>query len=174
MDKREANRKIAWMSKCARRMVARDGTFGIYDSEDIAQNVMIGLLRHPKFLELGSGWIARVARNKAADTVRVLKKERKIELVPRTVPAELQVAESSESENYCTASTSQTLDLRMDLQKALAGLQKPLMITLWLYSQGYSCLEIAAITKTNRSTVRTRLFYGRKAAQKLLAEAGLV
>lgn len=49
MDKREENRKIAWMSNCARAKAARHGRLGINDAEDIAQNVMIYLLRN-KFL----------------------------------------------------------------------------------------------------------------------------
>lgn len=173
MDKREASRKFAWMRRTAKNMAARYGRIGINDSEDIAQNVMICVLRNPNSLELGTRWISKAVKNNVIDALRRFTKERDNTFVPPKADHDLKVSEPLDFEQYCSASTSQTPDLRLDLAHALASMQKPLMMTLWLYSQGYSCVEIAAITNTNRSTVRTRLFYGRKTAQKLLIEADL-
>lgn len=174
MDDKERKQKLEWMRGCVRSMAARYGKIGINDPDDIAQNAMICLLKNRNCFELGAGWISKVVRNNALDALRRYGKEKSKTHVPKHVPGDIFVAEARDFEEYCASSASELHDLRIDLLNTLAGLQKPMMHTLWLFSQGYSCKEIAVITGANRSTVRTRLYYGRKAAQALLINAGIV
>lgn len=173
MEKQQANEKLAWMLQQAKKMAMRYGMIGIHDSDDIAQNAMIYLLKKKDCLELGNGFIAKVVRSHAFDALRRLSREEKRCVSPVAKQTDLQIAESCDFDEN-SADFVPDNDLRMDLKEALLGLKEPLMKTLWLFAQGYSCQEIARMTKTNSATVRTRLHYGRKAAQRLLIEAGIV
>ena len=173
MDNRQTEKRLAWMRSWAKKQARQYGSIGINDADDIAQNAMIYLLRNPNCLELGRGWISKVVRSTALDAFRCSTRAKRIPLQPKIEHGDLRVEDSCNFEQHYCASTEEVLDLRMDLQKALANLQKPLLTALWLFSQGYSCKEIGVITNTNSSTVRTRIYYGRRAAQKLVVQAGI-
>ena len=121
------------------------------DAEDVTQEVFIKLLKkmncHFLDLEHLKAWLFRVTKNQAVDHLRKQKKQRETQLLPD--------------------SGTQEPDLLSELQDLKVEDREVLYL---YYYEGYTINEIAALTRTNKNTVGSRLIRARKHLKKLLQE----
>lgn len=126
------------------------------DSEDALQNTLIRFYRHGRHLkdeEHIKAWLIKVAQNEAK---RILKKNASGGAQPLC--------------DYAGAVFSDQLE-RKELFLSLMGLDEKYATALYLfYYEGYQTAEIASLTGTSPSTVRTRLSRGRELLKRVLSE----
>jgi RNA polymerase sigma-70 factor (ECF subfamily) len=152
------------------------GPFWIADAEDIVQAAIIKLLRG-KGLLASKGELYTVVRSAAADVGRIQGREtkRKAKVADGTVSI---VVYETVDEHGCIRREPGYLpdrnacepDLRWRLERVLKQISPEHREVLILYWEGYDYNQIARRTKTSLGTVRSRLYYARKAAQELLSD----
>ena len=125
------------------------------DSEDALQNTLIRFYRNSHKLsseEHIKAWLIRVAQN---ESKRILRKNRGT-AAPRV--------------EWIGESFSDDLE-KKELFLALMSLDEKYSTALYLhYYEGYSCEEIAKLTVSVPSTVRSRLSRGRELLKHILSE----
>ncbi|MCA9805098.1 MAG: RNA polymerase sigma factor [Cyanobacteria bacterium HKST-UBA02] len=129
------------------------------DAREIAQEVLIkAWLKMDLAKPTLRAWLRTTCRNTVADHWKCTK-DRPL----RVLDENPQVHEPSyEPELYS--------DLRSKIGKALFCLEEDTRQAVMLQNYGASCQEIAMITCTKPSTVKTRIYYGRKTLRRALQE----
>ena len=129
-------------------------------SLDLVQETFLKAFRHLRSLrddEKFGGWLFRIAHQKCIQQWRRRDREVEPEL-PETddSPVELLIREEQEEEF-------------MKLLEKLPVAQRSAIVLH--YIEDFSLEEIAQITGTNTGTVKSRLYYAKRALRKLLEEA---
>lgn len=128
----------------------------IQDSEDAVSAVFIKLMNRNIIFtcpEDEKKWLIVVACNHCKSQLRFNKKHRRID-----------IQELPEQEYWNNSENSELLDLILSMSEKYKNV-------LYLhYYEGYSLKEIAKMTDSKESTVRSRLFYGKKKLLKLLGD----
>jgi RNA polymerase sigma-70 factor (ECF subfamily) len=150
---------------------------GAGDAEDVAQEVMIKLLKVSAFeKEIKSGWLYKVARNCLVDCRRKMAMERHLFNHALFVDITGAVRVSSEDEPIYVPVVRESgfqwePDFRALVEKSVSELSEPQKITLLLYAEGYSYDEIASAMGVNIGTVRSRLNFARKRIKSEVGDA---
>lgn len=119
-----------------------------HDSEDAVSMVFCRMMQKcPNFenTEQEKAWLMVTACNECKSILRSMKRHPKVDISD--------IPETAMTENY---EKSEMLETIMELDEKYSS-----VLYLHFYL-GYSLTEIAKITKQNTSTVRSRLFYGKK------------
>ncbi len=161
--------EIAQLFETASKIASRYGRIGLSEPEDIVQKTMIKVLDKNDGRKPSVAWMRAVLRNIARDEMRSATRDFKN-----------MISESDNDEEHgsileCDFASSYKaepveFDLMPKLKEMLAKLSLPLQRVLVLHVEGYSYEEIAAMTKVNIGTVRSRLFYARRKARHLLRD----
>jgi RNA polymerase sigma-70 factor (ECF subfamily) len=135
-------------------------------AEDIVNEAFVAVWQQASnFTGTGSavGWVRRIVRNKAIDWLR---KQRDVSLSGPAQDAIFnQIPDPASSPLQQVESASDANQLRL----ALAHLSVEHRETIWLcYFEDKGVSEIALITQCPESTVKTRLYYARKALREYL------
>jgi RNA polymerase sigma-70 factor, ECF subfamily len=135
-------------------------------AEDVVNEAFVAVWQQAQhFTGSGSaiGWVRRIARNKAIDWLR---KQRDVSLSGEAQDAIFnQIPDPSFSPLDQAESTCEANQLRA----ALAHLSLEHREAIWLcYFEDKSIADIALITQCPESTVKTRLYYARKALSGLV------
>jgi RNA polymerase sigma-70 factor, ECF subfamily len=130
-------------------------------AEDVVNEAFVAVWQQAgQFSATGSaiGWVRRIARNKAIDWLR---KQREVSLSSEAQDALFnQIPDMAKSSLEVMESESDAQELR----HALAQLSLEHREVVWLcYFEDKSVSEIARIVECPENTVKTRLFYARKA-----------
>lgn len=126
----------------------------IHDCEDAVSAVFVKLMqKKPEFktLKEEKAWLVVTACNHCKDQLRFSLRHPKID-----------ISELPEKEYWDNADNSELME------KVLSLPEKYRSVMYLHFFIGYSLKEISQLTKTNESTVRSRLFYGKKKLAKLL------
>ena len=145
------------------------------NAEDITQEVALKLLKAaPTENQLEhAGWLNKVVRNTAIDRWRFEKRE--AQYLDRSLSLDLSgsVCEGPDERKLYTPYQAVAEDMETYLmpiiREKLQEIPKSQRQALVLSSAGFSYSEIADITGATLGTVRSRIHYARKRAQKLLA-----
>ena len=152
------------------RMAKKYGQIGYLDQDDIVQESLLKVFRSNSVIRKpGDGWLVRVVHSAVIDAGRRAAKERPYVFIAS------QVSEVNDEYLYQhSVQDDRKSDVECDLMPRLTNmlqcLSKPLRQVLVLHSEGYSYSDIARLTNTNIGTVRSRLHYARRRAQKLLGD----
>jgi RNA polymerase sigma-70 factor, ECF subfamily len=149
-------------------LLARDRAI----AEDVVNEAFVAVWQQAgHFSGTGSaiGWVRRIARNKAIDWLR---KQREVCLSGDAQDALLnQIPDTAKSPLEVLESASDAHELR----HALSQLSVEHREVVWLcYFEDKSVSEIALIVDCPENTVKTRLFYARKALRGYVASAQAV
>lgn len=164
-------KKLKEMLETAYKYAHHHGRIGIHDVDDIVQNVMLKMIaRDP--MPATTGWLYKTVRSVAYDALRTQYRHRKyIEFYTQSEAFyvnEDTLHSSERFENVAAKQNDVEIDLMPRLKGVLAKLSSPLRVALILHVEGYSNEEIAQMTKTNVGTVKSRIFYARRRAQRLM------
>jgi len=172
---RQTNGEIGSSFQVAKRMARRYGRIGLQEPDDIAQNAMLKLLNRKDDRQPTMGWLYKTVRSAAMDAGRQAARDARYLWRPGDDDSLSSLWERADENGwvhmngkYVIREEHIDMDLMPRLQNMLAMLTMPLRQVLVLYSEGYSYQEIAAVTKANIGTVRSRLHYARKRAKDLL------
>lgn len=146
------------------------------DPEDIAQTVLIKLLTNTKSMpvNISYSWLRTVVRNTITDTHRSHRSDYKYRDHNASLDLNGNVSEAEDEYSFSTPASLQTQendiepDLLPRIKKVLSNLSKSHRQALVLHMEGYSLREIAELTRANEGTVRSRIHYARKHAQRQL------
>jgi RNA polymerase sigma factor (sigma-70 family) len=161
------------MFETAYRYARFHGRIGIYEEDDIVQNVMLKLIaRDP--MPATTGWLYKTVRSVAYDAHRAQNRHKQY-IDFYNGPESFYVNEPSlESTDRMQSIAAKRSDVEIDLMPQLKGvmakLSSPLRVALILHAEGYTNEEIALMTNTNVGTVKSRLFYARRRAQKFMPD----
>jgi RNA polymerase sigma-70 factor, ECF subfamily len=138
-------------------------------AEDIVNEAFVAVWQQAsQYSGTGSaiGWVRRIARNKAIDWLR---KQREVSLSGDAQDALFnQIPDMAKSQLEVLESTSDAHELRL----ALTQLSDEHREVVWLcYFEDKSVSEIARIVECPENTVKTRLFYARKALRGYVTSA---
>lgn len=126
----------------------------VHDCEDAVSAVFVKLMKNkPVFqsYKQEKAWLIITACNHCKSVLRFLLRHPKID-----------IASLPEQEYWDDSENSEMLEIVLSLPKKYR-------IVLYLhYYEGYSLVEISKIINENESTVRSRLFYGKKKLLKLI------
>lgn len=175
MEKVQRSRKeLSSILLMVRKMANSFGKIGLVEVDDLAQNVMIKVLKKPNAGVPPRGWLYKAVRSSASDACRRIVVDRQFRCLEEEFDFG-QVSENASEYNFfegvCSWQVEEKeleIDLLPRLKNMLEKLNKPLRQVLVLHSEGYSYQEIADLTNTNIGTVRSRLHYARKRAKGLL------
>lgn len=160
--------------RTAERMASRFGTIGIHEPADIAQDVMIKVIKKSDGRGANNCWLRKAVQTTAIDAGRAFIREAHLIdhgaevsadgniCVPTDTPTPLYIG-PAEHANHDEVE----IDLIPRLKTVLDQLTKPLRQTLVLHAEGYSYEEIGRIMECNVGTVRSRLHYSRLRAREL-------
>lgn len=130
------------------------------DSYDLTQEVFVSLLKsissyipRRKF----SSWIYKIAHNKCVDYFRIRLKNKYEEIESNTITECFSMEEKVISEQFIVKVFSN-----------LSHSQKEAIILHYFY--GYTASEISKMTSSPITTVKSRLYYGKKIISKYLQE----
>lgn len=161
------------------RMSRSYGRIGLLESEDIAQEVMMKVLRKTDGKVANSRWLYRLVHSSAMDAGRKAVREKRF-LSRDLLEEELQlVSENADKIGYAvnfgnSRDYGAAQDLELDMESALKDVEQklsPAMLqTLLLHCEGYPYEEIASMTGAKIGTVRSRLHHARKRMRVLLGE----
>jgi RNA polymerase sigma-70 factor (ECF subfamily) len=140
----------------------------------VTQDVALKLLKarpHQRQLQ-HAGWLSAVVRNTVIDRARM--QQREAQYLDRSVSLDLSgsVCEGLDEHKWYTPRPLEPQSMEDYLiptvREKLQELPAPQRHALVLLAAGYSYIEIAGITGASVGTVRSRIHYARKRAQKLL------
>ncbi len=168
--------ELRLLMRKAKDAARKYGQIGPYDTDDLVQIAMIKVLKRKGDVPPTTGWLYKVVRSVACDAGRQTKRESEHVLFFEDMHQLSRVCEGADQ--YASVHTSSTYirpedhdpGLAMQLKAMLSQLSAPLRQALLMAAEGYSYEEMAAVTKTNIGTVRSRLYYARQRAQVLLGE----
>jgi RNA polymerase sigma-70 factor (ECF subfamily) len=157
--------------------LAKELVFGNLDPEDVAQNALLKLLANTDNFprKIYSSWLRAVVRNAACDAYRALYLDRKYLDYKVSVDPCGYVSENDEDLLYSDCDSLQTQpvvhepDLLPRIKRIFTRLSEPQRRVFALHLQGYSSSQIANLTDSNTGTVKSRIHYARKEAQRHLA-----
>ncbi len=165
------------LTNAARKMARKYGNAGLNDTDDIAQNALLRVLkRHGNSTLPTIGWLAGAVRFAALDARRANYREEKyvtrgpLENAPDSNGDWLYTFSRLESCAAKVQEPSLEFDELQQVQMVLGKLSEPLRKTVYLVAEGYTYEEVAKRTGTNIGTVRSRMHYARKYAKKLFVD----
>jgi len=177
MDEKALVKKLNWHSRTALEQAVRQftpyvntvisrtlsGRASREDAEELAADVFLSMWNHAGDLDSEQGlrpWLAVVARNKAADWLRL---HRATEPLPEDVPAgEAGPEQQAEQREWAER-----------LWAAVNSLQEPdRTLFIRYYYQEEKLKTIAQELGLRQSAAKQRLFRGRKALKAMLSEGG--
>ena len=143
------------------------------NAEDITQDVALKLLKiMPDERRLRGQWLSKVVQNTVIDRKRAERREAQYRDLSVSLDISGSVCEGLDEQKWYTPwplkPQSIEHDVILALTKCLQQLSAQQRQALVLLAAGYSCDEIAAITGARAGTVRSRIYYARKHARKLL------
>lgn len=146
---------------------------GTSDAEDdIVQDVFIALYKNLHRIypvERLRPYLFRIVRNRCYDELRRLGRFRQVSLDSDEEPGESWLAGDAADGASQPEEVTHWLMLYLDVQKAIDRLPEMQRQTLILYAEEeLSYQEIAQVMNTNIGTVKSRLFYAKKALRQLL------
>lgn len=150
---------FARVKRLALRFTAQD----VLDVDDVIQNVMIKLIE-ARTLGRNNSWLSQVVKNSATDSIRKFARQSKYnryygDKLTEVVDGRRSWLSKSELEQFAEAD---------DLHETLKRLSPEARLVLSLLADDYTYEEIARSTKVMLGTVRSRVFYARVQARKLL------
>lgn len=126
----------------------------IHDCEDAVSAVFVKLMKSKPFFEnrqQEKAWLIVTACNQCKSMLRFSLRHPRVD-----------ISDLPEQEYWESTENSEMLEL-------VFSMPAKYRIVLYLhYYEGYSLKEISELTKTNESTIRSRLFYGKKKLKKLI------
>lgn len=163
--------EIGSIFELANRMAMKYGTIGLLEPADVAQNAMLKVLK--KEGPVNRSWLYRVVYSCAMDAGRASAKQLRAvwsDTDHDRVSAVYECPDESEQARAYGKQSTAEIDLMPRIKKMLTELTPTLRQVLVLHIEGYSHAEIASLTNTNVSTIRTRLFYARRRAKCELSD----
>ncbi len=142
---------------------------GIFDIDDVVQNAMLKVLARSEQRKPTRAWLRLTLRSVLFDLLRKIAQERKYELRDDQDMTVSELIEIEASAYHCLP-IENDLELLPRLNKVIDQLSPQQKQALLLCSEGYTYGQIASITKVGVGTVRSRLSYARRNAQKQLAD----
>lgn len=159
------------MFEAAYKISYQYGRIGVYETDDLVQNAMLRLLSYDP-IPANTVWLRKTIRSVASDLGR--KEDKHIKYRDTDVETFCVNEWTHDSLDLLadvrTGQSEVEIDLMPQLKGVLAKLSKPHRTALILHVEGYSNEEIAQMTNTNISTVKTRIHYARKIARGLARE----
>ncbi|MBY0550719.1 MAG: RNA polymerase sigma factor [Candidatus Obscuribacterales bacterium] len=164
------------MKKVA-KMACRYQRLGLADIDDLVQDTMIRMLNRSSEQLPPMGWLSKAVASVAIDAARQARREEAHVWREEDVAGVHGVGECSSpdqrpvphAQNELFVQEHMEPELMSRLQAILAKLDEHARVVLLLHVDGFSYAEIAQFTGAKIGTVRSRLSYGRKKAQRLLA-----
>jgi RNA polymerase sigma-70 factor (ECF subfamily) len=163
-------RKIAWRI-CANRD----------DVDELVQEVCLRLLSNWESVpeNVTFNWLFSCVRNAFSDKYR--KRVREQRFLERLISAEqsgispgasagTSPGESLGTSSYCYQQPEIEFDLKLHINAFLQSLSEEHRISALLLAEGATYEQIASVTRTKLGTVRSRIHYLRKKAQKELSD----
>lgn len=145
-----------------KKIVSQLNTRHVIDKDDVVQNAMMKLI-NAKELGKKGGWLKQLVWNCAADSFRAHKRDERFVCYGHDFA---DVIDNRKS--WLTKSELEQFAEYDDLTKTLEVLSPAARQVLFLLADDYTYGEIAAATKVKLGTVRSRVFYARVQAKKLL------
>jgi len=154
------------MFEMAQKMAQKHGRIGLYEEDDLVQNVMVKMLTYdmrPTWV----GWLNKTMKTAVCDAGRKSSREWGARY-QFSGEEGFMVLENTIDLKTMRSRDDVEIDLMPQLKNVMVKLQKPLRAVLILYTEGYSYEEIAGMMNCSVGTVKSRLHHARKRAQKLL------
>lgn len=158
-NKNQLKAIFAKVKRLALRFVAQD----VLDVDDVIQNVMIKLMETKK-LGRNNFWLSQVVKNSATDSLRKSARQSRYDSYYGNELEEI----VDRSRSWLTKSELEKFAEADDLHETLKRLSPEARLVLSLLADDYTYEEIARSTKVKLGTVRSRVFYARVQARKLL------